>query len=106
VSLVGRAEGRRADFDVCPHCWHVNGALSRVCLKCRGDMTLVLQESGGERWTAPAQSPMPVPGGRRLSVGQRILLFGFLVLFGIAQLLYAVAPSTPSPIGAPVPGGR
>jgi len=69
-------------------------------------MTLVLQESGGERWAAPAQSPMPTMRGRRLSRSQRALLFGFVVLFGIAQLMYAVSPRPPLPGGAPVPGGR
>jgi hypothetical protein len=97
---------RASDFEVCPHCWHVNGPMSRICLKCRGDMTLVLQESGGARWTAAVQSPMPIQRGGRLSRGQRLILLGFVVLFCIGQLVYAVAPHVPLPAGAPVPGGR
>ena len=87
-----RHERIGSDFRVCPHCWHLNGPLSRICLKCRADMTLVLQESGGERWTAAAQSPMPVRGTSRLSRPQWVVLFGFVVLFALAQLVTAFAP--------------
>jgi hypothetical protein len=52
-------------------------------------MTTVLQESGGRRWTAPVQSPVPVRVGRRLTRRQRWVLFGMLVLFGAAQLTLA-----------------
>jgi hypothetical protein len=83
------------DFGVCPHCWHLNGPLSRVCLRCRGDMTLMLQESGGERWTAAVQSPVPVRGSSRLTFLQRAILLGLVVIFGIAQLLVALAPLIP-----------
>jgi len=94
------------DFGVCPHCWHLNGPLSRICLSCRADMTLVLQESGGERWSAPAQSPMPRGGASHLTRAKRAVLFGFVVLFAAAQLLIAFAPRQPTPIASPVPGSR
>jgi hypothetical protein len=54
-------------------------------------MTLLLQESGGRRWTAPAQSPMPVRAGGRLSRRQRWILFGAVVLFGVGQVALALA---------------
>lgn len=78
------------DFVVCPHCWQVNPP-SRYCARCLADMTLLLQESGGRRWTAPAQSPMPVRVGGRLSRRQRWTLLGVLVLFGVGQLALAIA---------------
>jgi len=81
-----------SDFVVCPHCWHMNGPLSRICLGCRADMTLLLQESGGSRWAAAVQSPVPMRGGSRLSRPQRMVLLGVLVLFALGQLAYAVAP--------------
>ena len=77
-----------ADFSICPHCWHLNPA-SRFCARCLADMTTVLQESGGERWTAPVQSPVPVRAGRRLSRRQRAALLGVLLLFALAQLALA-----------------
>ena len=100
------AASRRDDFGVCPHCWHLNGPTSRICIRCRADMTLLLQESGGERWAAPVQSPVPVRGGQRLSRTQRAMIFGFVVLFGIAQLLAAFAPRISPHIPPAVPGGR
>jgi hypothetical protein len=80
----------RQDFVVCPHCWHVNPS-SRYCARCMADMTLVLQESGGKRWTAPAQSPMPVRVGGRLSPWQRRILLGMVVLFALGQVAVAMA---------------
>jgi hypothetical protein len=80
----------QSDFVVCPHCWQVNPA-SRYCARCLADMTLLLQESGGRRWTAPAQSPMPVRVGGRLTRRQRGILLGALVLFGVSQLALAFA---------------
>ena len=80
------------DFVICPHCWQVN-PLSRFCAKCLADMTLLLQESGGRRWTAAAQSPIPVRVGGRLTAWQRWVLFGAVVLFGIGQLALALAPA-------------
>jgi len=94
------------DFRVCPHCWHVNGPLSTICLRCRADMTLRLQESGGARWTAAVQSPVPVRGTRRLSRAQRAVLLGVVVLFCLAQVLYSFAPLLPHPTfrsGSPGP---
>jgi hypothetical protein len=79
------------DFTVCPHCWHLN-PLTRICARCLADTTTLLQESGGRRWVAPIQSPVPVRVGGRLSRRQRAILLGALVLFGIGQLGVAFAP--------------
>jgi hypothetical protein len=76
------------DFVVCPHCWQVNPR-SRYCARCLADMTTRLQESGGRRFAAAAQSPMPVRVRSRLSPRQRWLLFGAVVLFGVAQVVAA-----------------
>jgi hypothetical protein len=94
------------DFTVCPHCWHVNGPMSRICIACRADMRLVLQESGGERWAAAIQSPVPMRGGARLTRAQRAILFGFLVLFAVGQLVYAFSPRPAGHRYPAVPGGR
>ncbi len=69
-------------------------------------MTLLLQESGGQRWVAPVQSPVPVRGGARLSRAQRAVILGFVVLFGVAQLLAAFAPRISPYLPPAVPGGR
>lgn len=87
------------DFAICPHCWHLNGPLSRVCLKCRSDMTLLLQESGGARWTAAVQSPVPVRGRVGLSRLQRTLLFGVVLLFCLGQVVYVFTPQRSAPEG-------
>jgi hypothetical protein len=97
-----------SDFVICPHCWHLNGPATRICLKCRADTTLVLQESGGGRWTAAVQSPVPIPGRRGLSRTQRAMLLGFVVLFALGQLMVAFAPRRPvaSPLPPVAPAGR
>ena len=79
------------DFVICPHCWHLNPP-SRICAGCFADMTTRLQETGGRRWTAPAQSPMPVRVGGRLSQRQRWLLLSALVLFALSQVALALTP--------------
>ena len=66
-------------------------------------MTTRLQETGGKRWTAAAQSPMPVRVCGRLSQGQRMLLLGALVLFAIAQVAIALAPGWSRRAAPPVP---
>ena len=86
-----------SDFTICPHCWHLNPAAA-LCGRCFADMRTVLQESGGKRWTAAAQSPMPVHAGRRLSRSQRMLLLGAVLLFALSQVAVAL-------IGATRPGG-
>ena len=91
-----------SDFIVCPHCWHLNPP-SRICAGCFADMTTRLQETGGKRWTAPAQSPMPVRVHGRLSQRQRMLLLGALVLFAISQVALALAPAWSRRHAAPVP---
>lgn len=91
---------RASDFVICPHCWHLNPP-SRICAGCFADMTTRLQETGGKRWTAAAQSPMPVRVGGRLSPRQRWLLLGALVLFALSQVAGALAPvwsPRPSPV--------
>ena len=90
------------DFVICPHCWHLNPP-SRMCAGCFADMTTRLQESGGKRWTAAAQSPMPVRVHGRLSQRQRMLLLGALVLFAVAQVALALAPALSRRPAAPVP---
>jgi hypothetical protein len=60
-------------------------------------MTLRLQESGGARWAAAVQSPVPVRGTRRLSRAQRAVLLGVVVLFCIGQLLYVFTPKRALP---------
>jgi hypothetical protein len=88
------------DFVVCPHCWQVNPR-SRYCARCLADMTTRLQESGGRRFTSAAQSPMPIRVRSRLSTRQRWLLFGAVVLFGVAQVVAAFTGG-----GTAVPVGR
>ncbi len=90
------------DFVICPHCWQVNPP-SRFCAKCLADMTLLLQESGGRRWTAAAQSPVPVRVGDRIKPWQRRILLGVLILFGIGQVALALAPP---PAPTPTQGSR
>ena len=90
------------DFVICPHCWHLNPP-SRICAGCFADMTTRLQETGGKRWTAAAQSPMPVRVGRRLSPRQRVLLLGALVLFALSQIALALAPGWSHRPAASVP---
>lgn len=74
-----------SDFTVCPHCWQLNPP-TRICSRCLADVTTVLQESGGHRWTAPVQSPVPVRMRRRLPRWQRMVLAGALLLYGLVQL--------------------
>ena len=80
------------DFVICPHCWHLNPP-SRICAGCFADMTTRLQETGGKRWTAASQSPMPVRVGARLSQRQRWLLLGAVVVFALSQVALALAPA-------------
>ena len=82
-------------FVICPHCWHLNPP-ARLCAGCYADMGTLLQESGGKRWTAAAQSPMPVRAGRRLSRLQRVLLLGAVILFAVAQVASALAGAAES----------
>jgi hypothetical protein len=77
---------------VCPHCWMVNVRAPRLCGRCGADMSLVLQESGGLRATAPVQSPVPVRGVR-LSTVQRAIVLCFVALLVIAQIISAIYAS-------------
>lgn len=77
---------------VCPHCWMVNVQAPRLCARCGADMTLVLQESGGLRATAPVQSPVPVRGVR-LSTVQRLLVVCFVAVLVLAQVIGAIYAS-------------
>ena len=81
---------QQSDFVVCPHCWHLNPQAA-LCARCFADMRSVLQESGGKRWTAAAQSPMPVRVGGRLTRRQRALLLGAVLLFALGQVAMAIA---------------
>jgi hypothetical protein len=80
------------DFAVCPHCWHVNGPTLRCCARCLADMGTLLQESGGRRWAAAVQSPVPVRVGHRLSRTQRAVIAGFVVMLALSQLAIGIAP--------------
>jgi hypothetical protein len=93
------------DFSVCPHCWHVNGPTLRHCARCLADMTTLLQESGGRRWTAAVQSPMPVRVGHRLTRTQRVVIAGFVVMLVIAQFGFAFAPHLSRTAAKAVPAG-
>jgi hypothetical protein len=98
---------------VCPHCWEVNAAGSRLCGRCGADMALLLQESGGARRVPPVQSPVPVRV-LRLSMFQRVLLFCFVmlmlavqvvgVLYASARRLAPAASAVPT-VPAPLPSG-
>jgi hypothetical protein len=84
------------ELAVCPHCWGVNPYAQRLCGGCGADMTLALQESGGLRQTAPAQSPVPVRGAGRLTPLQRLVLLGIVVFLALAQVLAALGRKLPS----------
>jgi hypothetical protein len=86
--MTQNTRGGGADFSICPHCWQVNPP-SRFCARCLADITTVLQESGGRRWVAPAQSPVPVRGRERLNRWQRRLLFCALLAYGVVQIAAA-----------------
>lgn len=72
---------------VCPHCWHVNPGLFRLCGRCGAQMDTVLQESGGLRRTAPIQSPVPVSGARIGPVA-RVVLGAFVVVLALGYLVH------------------
>jgi hypothetical protein len=91
------------DFVICPHCWHVNPP-ARMCAGCFADMGTLLQETGGKRWTAAAQGPMPVRAGGRLSRRQRWLLLGAVVLFAVSQIVLALAPAAARVTAGPPSG--
>ena len=109
IDLRGEAApAERSRISVCPHCWGVNPWADRLCARCGADMRLTLQESGGLRRTAPVQSPVPVSGGPRLSLLQRMLLFCFLALLIVSQVLgaiYATAARPASPLPQPASAG-
>jgi hypothetical protein len=92
---------------VCPHCWMVNPGPFVLCSRCGASMESHLQESGGLRRTAPAQSPMPVGAGARLGIVTRLVLglcVAFLALGYLAYLLPLPAggerPVRPTPATA------
>jgi hypothetical protein len=66
-------------------------------------MQLLLQESGGMRRTAPVQSPVPVAGGARLSPLQRALLFCFLAIMIVGQVMTALYATAVRPAESTVP---
>jgi len=101
-SLAGRDESRHSLFaprepsgpSICPHCWEVNRRSYRLCGRCGADMTLLLQESGGLRRTAPVQSPVPVRG-RRLSRIQRLIVAAFAALIALSYVAGALGFGLP-----------
>jgi hypothetical protein len=78
---------------VCPHCWNVNTHVLRLCGRCGADMNSALQESGGMRWSAAVQSPVPQPTGRRLPLWLRAILLLLVVLLAIARLVAPLVTS-------------
>lgn len=85
--MIGVGSG---DFLICPHCWGVSPFGRRLCERCGADPATVLQESGGLRWTAPVQSPVPVSRGRALSRGQRIGAAACLLVLAIGYVFGAL----------------
>lgn len=87
---------------ICPHCWEVNRGALHLCGGCGADMTLLLQESGGLRMTAPVQSPVPVAGRVRLSPLQRVVVAAFAAMIALSYLAVALGGFGPRPSPAPV----
>jgi hypothetical protein len=79
--------GSSASLLICPHCWNVNLYALRLCGRCGADMSTVLQESGGLRWAAAVQSPVPQPNSRPLSLWLRAFLLVLVALLGLARLV-------------------
>jgi hypothetical protein len=107
--------GRPRGISVCPHCWGVGRPGIRLCGRCGADTSLLLQESGGLRRTAPVQSPVPVGVRHRLSLVQRLLVLGVLAALAAVHVLGALAHdrgrpglplSHPLGPGVPAPAGR
>jgi hypothetical protein len=95
----------RDDPGVCPHCWMLNPAAFRLCVRCGASMESFLQESAGLRRTAPVQSPVPVTG--RLRPFQRFVVGMFLAAMALAYLVYLIPPPhLASAPGAPAAGTR
>lgn len=93
---------------VCPHCWMVNPGAFHLCVRCGADMSTTLQESGGLRWAAPIQSPVPAPGRPRLSVFQRVLVAAFVAIMALSWMapIMGVAGGGPEGTGTvPASGG-
>jgi hypothetical protein len=114
IDLRTASAPERDVLSVCPHCWEVNIRAHRLCGRCGADMHTVLQESGGLRWTAAVQSPVPVRGGAALSMTQRVLILCFLLLLIVGQLIGALfgcaagtfqteAATDSTPVRMPVP---
>jgi hypothetical protein len=80
----------RASLLVCPHCWNVNLYALRLCGRCGADMNTALQESGGLRWAAAVQSPVPQPNARPLSLWLRAVLLVLVALLALARLVAPV----------------
>lgn len=95
----------RGDFLICPHCWGLTTAGGRLCTRCGADPTTLLQESGGLRWTAPVQSPVPVGRGRPLSRRQRLGAAACLLVLALGFVFKAfgvrMAPAPDSAAAAP-----
>jgi hypothetical protein len=94
------------DFLICPHCWGVSPFARRLCERCGADPATVLQESGGLRWTAPVQSPVPVARGRPLTRAQRIGAAACLLVLAIGYVFGALGARAgvafrPAPAAAP-----
>jgi hypothetical protein len=100
IDLANASAPARDPLSVCPHCWEVNIRAHRLCGRCGADMHTVLQESGGLRWTAAVQSPVPVRGGAALSVMQRVLILCFLLLLIVGQIIGALFASASAAVRA------
>lgn len=105
LSTRERVEG---GLRVCPHCWNVNAHALTLCSRCGADMNSALQESGGLRWAAPVQSPVPQPTSRRLPIWLRAFLLLLVALLAVARLVAPFVTTASPRHGAhpPVPAQR
>ena len=69
----------------------------QLCGRCGADMSTALQESGGLRWAAPVQSPVPQPNARTLSVWLRAVLLLLVALLAVVRLIAPVVHHAGAP---------
>jgi len=84
----------------------VNPGPFRLCSRCGADMRTLLQESGGLRRTAAAQSPMPMIGPGRLGPVARAFACAFVLLTILSYVAYLFPPAADSQPPAPTSAGQ